>query len=76
MGIFGTPSMSVPPPPPLPPAAPPPTIASSQVQAVGQAARSRAALAAGAGFEGTDLTGAGGVSSTAGAKTQLLGGGS
>ena len=47
MGIFGTPSMSVPPPPPLPPAAPPPTIASSQVQAVGQAARSRAALAAG-----------------------------
>jgi hypothetical protein len=72
MGLFSAPAMpSVPPPPPLPPAAPPPTIASASVQQGN--AQSRAALAAGAGFAGTDLTGGQGIGAPSTGKATLVG---
>lgn len=77
MGLFSPPSAPTPPPPPpLPPAANPQTQASGQVQQTAQRAKQNAAMAAGAGFNGTDITKPGGTSTGAGptAKAALLGG--
>lgn len=71
MGIFSGKTASPPPPPPLPPAANPPTVASSATQAAG--ARAKAASAAGAGFNGTDLTKPGSTGQGPSAKAQLTG---
>lgn len=78
MGFLSPPSIPTPPPPPpVPPAANPPTYANSQVQASGGGAQARMKAAAGAGFDNTIFTGAGGLegASAAGpaAKQQLLG---
>jgi len=74
MGLFSAPSAPTPPPPPpLPPAAPPPTVASGPVQAAGANSKARSAIAAGAGFSGTDLTGGQGIGAGTGAKAQLIG---
>ena len=70
------PQQTPPPPPPLPPAANPATEASGQVQATAAKAREKAASAAGAGFNGTDITKPMGEATGAGptAKAALLGG--
>jgi len=73
MGLFAG-GQTPPPPPPLPPAAPPPTIASGQVQTTGAAAKARSALASGAGFSGTDMTGGQGLGAPNTAAPKLLGG--
>lgn len=75
MGIFSPPlAPTPPPPPPLPPAANPQTAASSQVKAAGQQAQARARMAAGAGFNQTDLTGGSPIGGGPPAKAQLIGG--
>ena len=76
MGIFSPPSMTPPPPPPIPPAANPQTMASANVQGVGEAAKARARMAAGGGNSGTDLTkpdATGAAASTPTAKATLGG---
>lgn len=74
MGILSKPDTPAPPPPPppLPPAANPQTIANGAVQAVGANAKARAAVAAGGGNNGTNLTG-GKTGSGPTAKAQALG---
>ena len=58
-----------------PPGALPPTLASPRMAAAGQAARQRAALAAGAGFSNTVATGpAGAAAPTTLAQPSLIGG--
>lgn len=58
-GLFGSGAqpMTPPPPPPLPPAAIPPTMANASVQAAGANQQRGAALAKGAGNDGTLATG-------------------
>jgi hypothetical protein len=74
MGLFSAPAApAVPPPPPLPPAAPPPTIASGSVQQAGASSKAKSAIAAGAGFNGTDLTGGQGVGAGPAAKAVAIG---
>lgn len=75
MGIFAPSVPNVPPPPPLPPAANPQTVASGNVQGTAANAKARAAGAAGAGFNGTDITkpNATGATNPQTAKASLLG---
>ena len=63
--LFGAGAASPPPIPPPPPAANPATQADPSTQAMGQAARQRAAAAAGSGFESTLLSGVGASAQTA-----------
>ena len=75
--LFSSPSPPTPPPVPVvPPAANPPIMANSQVAQSGASQRSRAAAAAGAGFDGTvtNAAGSGGLQAPATAQTTLLGG--